>query len=136
MAAPKAAPAQPDVPAAQAALALQAEPPRPAPPPVIAAITPAPEPVEAAPARSTKVRTGWIIQVGAFATESEAKQHLDEAQSKAKKLLARAEPFTEPVTKDDKTYYRARFSGLERDQAEATCRQLRRSDVACITVRN
>jgi len=85
-------------------------------PPVIAAITPAPEPV--APARSTKVRTGWMVQVGAFATESEAKQHLEEAQSKAKKLLGRADPFTEPVTKDDKTYYRARFSGLERDQAE------------------
>jgi D-alanyl-D-alanine carboxypeptidase len=108
-------------------------------PPVIAAITPAPEP--AAPkndtaARSTKVHTGWIVQVGAFASESEAKQHLDEAQSKAKKQLGRADPFTEPVTKDDKTYFRARFSGLERDQAEAVCRQLRRSEIACITVKN
>jgi D-alanyl-D-alanine carboxypeptidase len=107
---------------------------------VIAAITPATEPLapktEAMPARSAKIRTGWIVQVGAFATESEAKQHLEEAQAKAKKLLGRADSFTEPVTKDDKIYYRARFSGLERDQAEATCRQLRRSDIACITVKN
>ena len=137
--APVAAP-QPDVHAAQPALALQAEPVRPA---VIAAITPAAEAASAprtgptpAPARSTKIHTGWMVQVGAFATESEAREHLDEAQSKAKKLLGRAEPFTEPVTKDDKTYFRARFSGLERDQAEATCRQLRRSDIACMTIRN
>jgi D-alanyl-D-alanine carboxypeptidase len=140
IAAAKVAPPQPDVHASQPALALQAEPVKPAPPPVIAAITPAPEPVapkiEAAPARNTKIRTGWIVQVGAFATEGEAKQHLEEAQAKAKKLLGRADPFTEPVIKDDKTYYRARFSGLERDQAEATCRQLRRSDIACITVKN
>ena len=131
---------QPDVRAVQPALALQAEPVKPAPPPVIAAITPAPEPVvartEAAPARSTQVHTGWIVQVGAFASESEAKQHLDEARSKAKSLLGRADPFTEPVTKDDKTYYRARFSGLDRDKAEAACKQLRRSDIACMTVKN
>ena len=75
-----------------------------------------------APARSTPVRSGWIVQVGAFGSESEAKQHLEEAQSKAKKLLGRADPFTEAVTKGDKTYYRARFAGLERDQAEATCK--------------
>ena len=129
-----AAPPQPDVHAAQPALALQAEPVKPTPP-VIAAITPT-EPKSETAARSTKVRTGWIVQVGAFASESEAKQHLDEAQSKAKKQLGRADPFTEPVTKDDKTYFRARFSGLERDQAEAACRQLKRSDIACITVKN
>jgi D-alanyl-D-alanine carboxypeptidase len=140
-----AAPVQPDVRAAviQAIPAPQAEPARPVPQPAVAAFAPAPELVApaaksepAAPARSTKVRTGWIVQVGAFASESEAKQHLDEALSKAKKLLGHADPFTEPVTKDDKTYYRARFSGLERDQAEATCRQLRRSDIACMTVMN
>ena len=135
-----AAKAATDFHAVQPALALQAEPVRPAPPPAIAAITPAPEPgapkSEAAPVRSNKVRTGWIVQVGAFATVSEAKQHLDEAQTKANKLLSRADPFTEPVTKDDKTYYRARFSGLERDQAEAACRQLRRSDIDCIAVKN
>ena len=134
VAAPKAAPAQPDVRSAQPALALQAEPVKPAALAVVAAAA-ASEPA-AAPARSTPVRSGWIVQVGAFATESEAKQHLDEAQSKAKKLLGHADPFTEPVTKGDKTFYRARFAGLERDQAEATCKQLRRSDIACMTIKN
>jgi D-alanyl-D-alanine carboxypeptidase len=144
--APKAAPPQPDVRASQPMTAPQQEPIKPAPLPVLAFAPPASEPVApapapkaeppAAPARSTRTHTGWIVQVGAFETESEAKQHLEEAQSKAKNLLGRADPFTEAVTKDDKTYYRARFAGLDRDQAEATCRQLRRSDIACMTVKN
>jgi D-alanyl-D-alanine carboxypeptidase len=129
LAAAKAAPAQPD---ARAALALQAEP---AKPPVVAAVAAVAEP-KAEPARSTPVRSGWIVQVGAFGSQAEAKQHLDEAQSKAKSLLGRADPFTEAVTKGDKTFYRARFAGLDRDKAEAACKQLRRSDIACMTIKN
>ncbi len=90
----------------------------------------------APPTRSLQVHTGWIIQIGAYGSENEAKQHLDIAQNKAKSALAHADPFTETVTKGDKTFYRARFAGLDKSQAEATCRQLRRSDIACITVKN
>jgi D-alanyl-D-alanine carboxypeptidase len=90
----------------------------------------------APPTRSLQVHTGWIIQIGAYESESEAKQHLDAAQSKAKSLLGRADPFTETITKGDKTLYRARFAGLDKEQAEATCRQLKRSDIACMTIKN
>jgi D-alanyl-D-alanine carboxypeptidase len=131
VAAAKAAPAQPEV--RGSALALQAEPAKPAALAVVAAVA---EPAKAEPARSTPVRSGWLVQVGAFGSEAEAKQHLDEAQSKAKSLLGRADPFTEAVTKGDKTYYRARFAGLDRDKAEATCKQLRRNDIACMTIKN
>ncbi len=49
----------------------------------------------------------------------------------------RPNPFTEPVVaKGDRKLYRARFAGLDRDQAEAVCRTLKRSDISCITVRN
>ena len=89
----------------------------------------------AAPAAAT--HTGWIIQVGALESESEAKQRIDLARSKASSLLSKADPFTEPVVaKDNKTLYRARFAGLEREQAEAVCRTLKRADISCITVRN
>jgi D-alanyl-D-alanine carboxypeptidase len=89
----------------------------------------------AAPAAAT--HTGWIIQVGALESESEAKQRIDLARTKASSLLSKADPFTEPVVaKDNKTLYRARFAGLERDQAEAVCRTLKRADISCITVRN
>jgi D-alanyl-D-alanine carboxypeptidase len=81
--------------------------------------------------------TGWIIQVGALESESEARQRIDAARSQAHGLLAKADPFTEPVVaKGDKKLYRARFAGLDRDQAEAVCKALKRSEISCITMRN
>jgi D-alanyl-D-alanine carboxypeptidase len=81
--------------------------------------------------------TGWIVQVGALETESEAQQRIEAARNQARGLLAKADPFTEPVlAKGDKKLYRARFAGLDRDQAEAVCRALKRSDFSCITIRN
>jgi D-alanyl-D-alanine carboxypeptidase len=81
--------------------------------------------------------TGWIIQVGALESESEARERIEAARSQARGLLSKADPFTEPVVaKGDKKLFRARFAGLDRDQAEAVCRALKRSDISCITVRN
>jgi D-alanyl-D-alanine carboxypeptidase len=88
-----------------------------------------------APAKRV-VRSGWLIQVGAFPLESEAKERLQSAQAKAKTVLRAADPFTEPVLKGDTTLYRARFAGFDKNQAEAACKQLRRNDIACLTVKN
>ncbi len=91
----------------------------------------------AKPAAPAVVRTGWIVQVGALESESEAKQRIDLARSKASSLLGKADPFTETiVSKDNKTLYRARFAGLDRDSAEAVCKTLKRADISCMTVRN
>jgi D-alanyl-D-alanine carboxypeptidase len=82
-------------------------------------------------------RTGWIIQVGALETEGEARQRLEAARDQARGMLGKADPFTEPVVaKGEKKLFRARFAGLDRDQAEAVCRTLKRSDISCITIRN
>jgi D-alanyl-D-alanine carboxypeptidase len=101
---------------------------------------PAPKP-QAVPqnnaAKPAAVHTGWIVQVGALDSETEALQRIDAARNQARGLLAKADPFTEPVVaKGDRRLYRARFAGLERDQAEAVCRTLKHSDISCITVRN
>jgi D-alanyl-D-alanine carboxypeptidase len=83
------------------------------------------------------VHTGWIIQVGALESESEAKARIDLARNQARGLLSKADPFTEPVVaKGERKLFRARFAGLERDQAEAVCKTLKRADISCITVRN
>ncbi|MES2750535.1 MAG: serine hydrolase [Pseudomonadota bacterium] len=82
------------------------------------------------------VRSGWIIQVGALESESEARQRLDAARGSASRLLSEADPFTETVSKGNKTLYRARFAGLNQDSAEAACRTLKRSDISCIAIRN
>jgi D-alanyl-D-alanine carboxypeptidase len=89
----------------------------------------------AAPVTPT-VRTGWIVQVGALESESEAHQRIEAARNSARGLLIKADPFTEQVVAKDKTLFRARFAGLDRDQAEAVCRTLKRADISCITVHN
>lgn len=83
------------------------------------------------------VHTGWIVQVGALESESQARQRLEAARDRANGMLGKADPFTETVvTRGDKKLYRARFAGLERDQAEAVCKRLKRSEISCITLRN
>jgi D-alanyl-D-alanine carboxypeptidase len=104
-----------------------------APPPA------APQPQPALQDTSSKpvVRTGWIVQVGALESESEAQQRIEAARNGAHGLLSKADPFTEPVmAKGDRKLYRARFAGLDRDQAEAVCKALKRSDISCMTVHN
>jgi len=89
-----------------------------------------------AAARDSKPRSGWIIQVGAFPDEDEARQKLATAKNKAAKLLADADSFTEAVSKGDKTLYRARFAGFKQHEAEAACRYLKQNDFACMAIRN
>jgi D-alanyl-D-alanine carboxypeptidase len=102
------------------------------------------EPAAAPPAKAKETlaptrhaaRRGWVIQVGAFEDENEAKERLNSAQSTVPRLLEKADAYTERTTKGDKTYYRARFAGFEgRDQALAACRRLKRSDFACMPLK-
>ncbi|OAF07482.1 D-alanyl-D-alanine carboxypeptidase [Bradyrhizobium neotropicale] len=109
----------------------------PAPAAKLASADPAPQAVQMSTTTKPVVsHSGWIVQVGALESESEAQQRIDAARSSARGLLSKADPFTEVVAKDNRKLYRARFAGLERDQAEAVCRTLKRADISCITVRN
>ena len=74
--------------------------------------------------------------MGAYPGEDEANQRLSEAPSKLRDKLAAADPFTERVLKGDKALYRARFAGFDKETADATCKQLKRNDFDCITVKN
>jgi D-alanyl-D-alanine carboxypeptidase len=97
------------------------------------------EPAPSAAAVKTakaQLHTGWIIQVGAYPAETEARQRLSAVKSKAARLLASADPFTETVVKGGSTFYRARFAGLDREQAEEACKYLKRNDVDCLTIKN
>ena len=112
-----------------------------APQQAMASLSPAPQPAPASLAAdssaSSKPHTGWIVQVGALESESEAQARIEAARNGAHGLLAKADPFTETViAKGDRKLYRARFAGLDRDQAEAVCKALKRSDISCMTLRN
>jgi D-alanyl-D-alanine carboxypeptidase len=85
---------------------------------------------------SARVHGGWLIQIGAFDDEAEARQHLTEAQSKVHAALVAKDPFTERVQKGDKALYRARFAGFDKSTAEAACRALKRSDFECMAVKD
>jgi len=112
--------------------------PSPAPVAKLASADPAPQPIQmGATTKPAVTHSGWIVQVGALESESEAQQRIEAARSSAHGLLSKADPFTEPVVaRDNRKLYRARFAGLERDQAEAVCRTLKRADISCMTVRN
>src|SRR5262245_20860521 len=94
------------------------------------------EPPPAPPPAKPVMRSGWMIQVGAYPAEEEAKQRLSAVKSKASKILNGADPFTETVDKGGTTYYRARFAGLDKDKAEAACKYLKKNDVECVTIKN
>jgi D-alanyl-D-alanine carboxypeptidase len=103
----------------------------------VAALDTAPRTIQQNGAIKPVMRSGWIVQVGALETESEARQRLETARERARGMLGDADSFTEPVVaRGEKKLFRARFAGLDRDQAEAVCRTLKRSDISCITIRN
>ncbi len=91
---------------------------------------------DSAPERATKPRGPWMIQVGAFDDESDAKQRLAAAKSKAMAQLGSADPYTERVAKGDKELFRARFTGLEKSQAETACKHLKRNEIPCMMLKN
>ena len=105
-----------------------------------APVEPDTEPVAAAPGdpltRGARPRGEWMIQVGAFPEEVQAKERLKSAQSMAQSILANAEGFTEKVMKGSRELYRARFAGLDKDSAEAACHYFKRNEIACMALKN
>ena len=107
-----------------------------------------PEATELADADPTQIRSalpatppvhahgGWLIQIGAFDDENDAKQHLSAAQQKARGTLAAKDPFTERIQKGDKALYRARFAGFDEATAKAACVALKRSDFQCMALKD
>ncbi|MGO4526581.1 SPOR domain-containing protein [Microvirga sp. 2MCAF35] len=87
-------------------------------------------------AEPKKTVTGWVIQLGATDDEDKAKAMLDSARGRFGKVLGKASPFTEKVTVDGSTLYRARFSGFsESNDAANACKQLKKSGMNCFASR-
>ncbi|WP_441982885.1 SPOR domain-containing protein [Microvirga sp. 2YAF29] len=91
---------------------------------------------EAPKAEPKKTVDGWVVQLGATDDETKAQAMLDSARSRFGKVLSKASPYTEKVTIDGSTLYRARFSGFsEADAAAKACQQLKKSGVNCFASR-
>jgi D-alanyl-D-alanine carboxypeptidase len=89
----------------------------------------------AASSKAPHAHDGWLIQIGAFDREDDAKQHLSTARLKVRDELATAQSLTERVQNGDKVLYRARFTGLDKGTAEAACQHLKRSEMDCIALK-
>jgi D-alanyl-D-alanine carboxypeptidase len=92
--------------------------------------------VSAAASAPSHAHGGWIIQVGAFPGEEQARDRLKSVQELGAGGLDRAEPFTERIIKGEATLYRARFAGFNEDRARAACKALKRNEIACLALRN
>jgi D-alanyl-D-alanine carboxypeptidase len=133
---PQAAPTlPPPAPATAAELAAPASAPvavvpAPTPPPTTASLPT--EPASVPP----PTRGGWLIQIGAFTEEREARERLDLARSRLSSILAKADPYTEKTRKGTNIYFRARFAGFDETAARRACNLLKRSDIACLAMKN
>ncbi len=78
----------------------------------------------------------WVIQIGATDAADKATDLLTRAKVEGRSALGAARPFTEKVKKGDSTLYRARFAGLEPQEAEAACKALKRSGFACFATKD
>lgn len=126
---------------------LAAPPAAPAPAPVqMAAASPPPQPrpggfrliapamADTPPAqRGGPVTGGWAIQVGAYASESQARAATDSARRQAT-ILASARATVGSVRQGSGTLYRARLTGLSHDAATSACERIARGRNGCIVI--
>ena len=86
--------------------------------------------------RPAAAAQGYMIQIGATDAAPKAQDLIDRAKATGSGALRAAVPFTEKVNREGSTMYRARFAGLTETQADAACKTLKRSGLACFTTRN
>jgi D-alanyl-D-alanine carboxypeptidase len=92
--------------------------------------------VEARTDDSRVAKGDWIIQIGATSAAGKADALLARARALGRSTLASAKAVTEKISRRGEIFYRARFAGLEADQAAQTCRTLRRDGLSCFATRD
>lgn len=77
----------------------------------------------------------YHVQVGAFASEGEARARLTSVGSKAQDLLGGHSPITTPGPKGRPNLVRARFSAFSKAIADSTCAQMKRRSIDCMVLK-
>jgi D-alanyl-D-alanine carboxypeptidase len=85
-------------------------------------------------ASSSHYAGNYHVQVGAFTSESDAQNRLGMVQQRAHTLLNGHLPFTASFTKGSTEWYRARFAGFSKTDAQSTCDALERMNLECIAM--
>jgi D-alanyl-D-alanine carboxypeptidase len=116
---PVAAPAEGDI--SEPALPLRAS---------LTSSNPLPKPS----ARKVQYDGAYHVQVGAYMSQDEAENRLGMVQQRAMALLDGHLPFTASFMKDDKEWYRARFAGFSKADAQAACAALKKMSLDCVVM--
>jgi D-alanyl-D-alanine carboxypeptidase len=77
----------------------------------------------------------YHVQVGAYTSQAEAQNRLDEVKGRATALLDGHQPVAIPFEKDDTQWFRARFAGFSQDSAKSACTELKRMSFDCVVMR-
>ena len=92
------------------------------------------EPAPTKPTKAARYSGDFHVQVGAFMSQGEAENRLAAVQQRAVDLLKGHLPFTASFTKDEKEWYRARFAGFSKKDAQETCGALKKLSLECIVM--
>jgi D-alanyl-D-alanine carboxypeptidase len=122
----------PEIERAQVASTLKQE----TPPTARAAAATAVSEISDSTPTASVARGSWIIQIGAFAREEQARDRLNEARAIAAPILAKGNPYTEKSSKGRSEIYRARFAGFDEASAKRACETLKKNDFNCFAARN
>ena len=76
----------------------------------------------------------YHVQVGAFTSAGDALNRLGMVRQRASKLLKGHLPFTVSFMKGSTEWYRARFAGFSKSDAQSTCAALKRMKLECIAL--
>lgn len=99
----------------------------------VAALTPEAEIPLAAPKAAAQKVGGWQIQIAAAASAKAAMDLLADAKAKIGGPLNNRDTYTEAVTRDGSTFYRARFTGFaSKTEARSACDQLVKNRYDCV----
>jgi D-alanyl-D-alanine carboxypeptidase len=88
-----------------------------------------------APAPARQGAGPFEVQVGSYASESEARQELGTVIGAAADVVQGHAPVSITYTTAAKTWYRARFAGFDRPAADQTCLALKNRHFDCIVMR-
>ena len=84
--------------------------------------------------RKVQYDGAYHVQVGAYMSQDEAENRLGMVQQRAMALLDGHLPFTVSFMKDDKEWYRARFAGFSKADAQAACAALKKMSLDCVVM--
>jgi D-alanyl-D-alanine carboxypeptidase len=92
------------------------------------------DPLPKPSAKKVQYDGAYHVQVGAYMSQDEAENRLGMVQQRAMALLNGHLPFTASFMKDDKEWYRARFAGFSKADAQAACAALKKMSLDCVVM--